>query len=207
MMKHRLLPPCSERRPGDSVTPSTPCCLPVPGTAGSPIFRVPPAPLSKINGAGGRWIEVQRVQTQWLSPGMALCWHSINYLAQKKEEKAVSVYSFLFGVSSLCFSLQQFPVTCLQRRQVSFAQVSGSKASQCRGQTSWWWWTYDWITFLQLTESLHGPYLRLGWDYIGVISLVRSTCTCFSLFFTDTKHKMTVYVHNLQPASTHWVWN
>lgn len=34
----------------------------VPGTAGLPIFSVPPAPLSKINGAGGRWMKVQWVQ-------------------------------------------------------------------------------------------------------------------------------------------------
>lgn len=55
MMKRCRVPACSEARPGDSVTPSTPRCLPVtPGTAGLPIFSVPPAPLSKINGAGGR---------------------------------------------------------------------------------------------------------------------------------------------------------
>lgn len=80
MTNHCRLPPCSEAELGDSVTLCTLRCLPVtPGTAGSPIFRVLLAPHSKINRVGGRWMKEQEVQTPWLSSGMPLCWHTINY--------------------------------------------------------------------------------------------------------------------------------
>lgn len=62
------------------------CCLSLAQLA-QPIFRVQPAPLRKINGAVGRWMEVQQVQTQWPSPGMPSRWHSINYLGGEKRKK------------------------------------------------------------------------------------------------------------------------
>lgn len=129
MLKHCLLPSCSEARPGDSVTPCTPCCLPVPGTAGSPIFSVPPAPLSKINGAGGRWMEVQWVQTQWLSPDMPLCWHSISYLGKKKERK-----------SSVCIHVHiwssKFVFQCAAFTDMSVPRFVALNPVKCWGQTA-----------------------------------------------------------------------
>ena len=87
--------PALRRGQGDSMTPSAPCYLPVtPDTAGAAIFSVPPAPLSKINVAEGGWMEEQWVQTQWLSSGMALCWHMINYLGEKRRTVCIHLARF-----------------------------------------------------------------------------------------------------------------
>lgn len=89
-------------------------CLSPPGTAGLPIFRMPLASLSKINGAEGRWIEEQRVQAPWLSPGTPFCWHSINYLEKKKNERATSAYSTQSHLSSrvVLFCRRVCPQVC-----------------------------------------------------------------------------------------------